>query len=289
VTDLAQYLIGGLVTGSIYGLVGVGFTAIYNATGIVIFAQGDFAALGAMSAIALHSAGVPLPLAIVLAIMAVAFVAMLVEHYAVRPIGHDVVRGIVVTIGVGVVLQGAMAVLWGTDAYALPAFSRREPIAIGGVSVPPQALWVIGTTGACMLLLNRLYRHTYVGKLFRACAVNPFAASLIGLRVGTISSWSFAIGGALGALAGIIVAPITLAQFDTGLSLGMKGFVACIIGGFGNPVGAVVGGFSLGIIEALIAGYLSSGYKNAIAFITLLAFLFLRPGGVLGELERARH
>src|ERR1700733_5652982 len=119
--QLSQVLIGGLVTGSIYGLIGVGFTGIYNATGIVNFAQGDFAALGGMSAVALYAAGLPLPLAILLAVVFVAAIAVLVERFAVRPIGQDVVRGIIVTIGVGVLLQGAMAVEWGTDAYPLPA------------------------------------------------------------------------------------------------------------------------------------------------------------------------
>lgn len=287
--DVLQYLLSGLVTGSIYGLIGVGFTGIYNATGIVNFAQGDFAMVGAMVAIALSVAGAPLPLAVVLAIVAVAALGGLIERFAVRPARQDVVRGIVVTIGIGVVLQGTVAAIWGTDAFPLPAFSGDEPLDIGGATVPSQALWVIGIAAASVLALQAFFQKTYIGKLFRASAVNPLAATLVGIDTRTASTVSFVISGALGALAGIIVAPITLMQYDAGLGLGIKGFVACIIGGFGNPLGAALGGVLLGLLEAVTSGYLSSGYKNAIAFVLLLAFLFFRPGGILNDLERGKH
>ncbi len=287
--EFVQLLLGGLVIGSIYGLIAIGFTAIFNATGIVNFAQGDFAALGALSAAAAYRAGLPLLWAALLAVLLVAVIAMAIERLALRRTRQDVARGMVVTIGIGVVLQGTMALFWGTDAYPLPSFSGEAPLEFGGATIPTQALWVLGTAAALMLLLTWFLRRTYIGKLFRACSINPLAATLVGVRIRTVSTLSFGISGALGALAGIVVAPITLAQFDGGLMLGLKGFVACIIGGFGNPLGAAIGGLLLGTIEALTAGYLSSGYKNAIAFCVMLVFLLLRPGGILGEMESAKR
>jgi len=285
--EALQFLLSGLVVGSIYGLVGVGFTGIYNVTGIVNFAQGDFAVVGAMTTIALNLAGIPLPFAALLAIAITCALAALIERTAIRPVRQDVIRGIIITIGVGVVIQGIAAIVWGADAQPMPAFSGERPIELFGATILPQSLWVIGSAAALVGLLHVFFHHTYLGKMFRACAMNPSAARLVGVRVTTMSAISFMLSGVLGAVAGIVVAPIALTQYDSGLALGIKGFVACIIGGFGSPIGAALGGLLLGILEAFAAGYVSSGYKNAIAFILLLVFLFVRPGGLLGEMERA--
>lgn len=287
-TDALQFLLSGIVVGSIYGLIGVGFTCIFNVTGIVNFAQGDFAMVGAMSAIALLAAGIPLPVAIVLAIVITAAVAALIERTAIRPVRSDVVRGIIVTIGIGVILHGVAALLFGTDAQPMPAFSGETPIRILDATIAPQALWVIGTALAAMVVLELLFRKTFIGQMFRACAINPFAAGLVGIRVGTMSLISFIMSGVLGAVAGIVVAPIALTQYDSGLQLGIKGFVACVVGGFGGPIGAALGGLLLGIVEAFAAGYISAGYKNAIAFVLLFVFLLFRPGGLFGDLEKVR-
>ena len=287
-SDALQFLISGLVVGSIYGLIGVGFTCIYNVTGIVNFAQGDFAMVGAMSAIAIQNAGAPMWLAIILAIIITCMVAGLIERSAIRPVRGDVMRGIIVTIGVGVVLQGLAAIIWGTDAQPMPDFSGGKVINLFGATLVPQALWVLGTSAVAMVALELLFRRTYLGQMFRACAMNPFAARLVGMKVETMSLVGFLMSGALGALAGIVIAPIALTQYDAGLQLGIKGFVACIIGGFGGPVAAAIGEIVLGILEAFAAGYISSGYKNAIAFALLLGFLVFRPGGLLGDYERAR-
>jgi branched-chain amino acid transport system permease protein len=285
--ELLQYLLGGLVVGSIYGLVGMGYTGVYNVTRIVNFAQGDFAMIGALGAIAAYESGVPLPAAIVMAVVAVALLAIAVERFAIRPARAHEGRGIIITLGVGACLQGLAVTLWGTDARPLPAFSGERPISLAGATITPQALWVLGTTLVMMLGLQVFFRATYIGKAFRACAVNPYAARLVGIGVHSMHVISFVLSGTLGAVAGIIVAPIVLAQYDTGIPLGIKGFVACIIGGLGNATGAVIGGLVLGVLEAVSTGLLSSGYKNAIAFVVLLAFLLFRPQGMLGELESA--
>ena len=287
--ELAQYVASGVVIGAIYGLIGVGFTAVYNVTGIVNFAQGDFASLGALGAIGLIALGLPALPAIAVAVLVMGLLGVLIERVAIRPIGNDVLRGIIITIGIGVALQGIAVLAWGTDAQALRAFSGEKSLDLGGVTIPPQALWVVGTSLAMMILLWLFFTRTYVGKAFRACSINAAAASLMGIPTRTMRAISFFISAFTGAIAGVIVAPIAFMQYDSGIFLGIKGFVACIIGGFGNPVGAALGGLLLGLLESLSAGYLSSGYKNAIAFVVLIGFLFVRPAGILGELEKVRR
>lgn len=287
--ELAQYIASGVVIGSIYGLIGVGFSTVYNVTGIVNFAQGDFASLGALGTIGLIAVGLPLSFALPIAVLAIGLLGVLIEWVAIRPAGDEVIRGIIITIGIGVAMEGTAVLIWGTDAQPLRAFSGEAPVNMGGVTVPPQAFWVVGTAVALMSLLWLFFTRTYLGKAFRACSINAFAASLVGIPTRAMRSLSFLISGLTGAIAGVIVAPIALMQYDTGLFLGLKGFVACIVGGFGNPVGAALGGLLLGIIEALAAGYLSSEYKNGIAFVVLLAFLFMKPGGVLGEFGEVKR
>lgn len=288
-TEFFQYLASGLVTGCIYGLVAVGYTAVYNVTGIVNFAQGDASMLGALSAIGLLGLGLPMPLAIVAAVLFVGVVYVVVERVAIRPAGSNVMRGIIITIGIGVAFQGLAVIVWGTDAQPLPAFSGERSVAIGSVTVPPQAFWILGTTAALMAALYLFYTKTFLGKAYRACAMDPFAAGLMGIPTRTMRGVGFLLSGTIGAIAGIIIAPIALMQYDSGIFLGIKGFVACVIGGFGNPIGAALGGLILGLLESFSTGYLSSGFKNAIAFVVLLAFLFVRPGGLLGEFDTVKR
>jgi branched-chain amino acid transport system permease protein len=284
VTEIIQYLLSGLTVGSIYGLVGIGFTGVYNVTGIINFAQGDFAMFGAMTGIALWGMGVPVPLAILIAVILTAALGSVMERWAIRPISGNLIGAVIVTIGLGVMLQGIAVVLWGTDARALPAFSGERPLHFFGATIAPQALWVIGTAAVLVLTLSVFFQYTYVGKAFMACALNRFAAGICGIDAARMSNISFVLSGLLGAVAGLVVSPITFIQYDTGIPLAIKGFTACIIGGLGNPIGAMIGGIMLGILEAFAAGYLSSGFKNAIAFVLLLSVLLLRPTGLLGDL-----
>lgn len=288
-TEFLQYLASGLVVGCIYGLVAVGFTAVYNVTGIVNFSQGDTSMLGALGAVGLIGLGLPMLAAVAVAVLTVGLLGIVLERVAIRPAGSDVMRGIIITIGLGVALQGVAVIIWGTDAQPLPAFSGETPIDFGGVTVPPQSLWILGCASALMLGLYVFYTRTYIGKAFRACAMNPKAAGLMGIPNGAMRAIGFFLSSLVGAIAGVIVAPVALMQYDTGVFLGIKGFVACIIGGFGNPIGAAIGGLVLGSLESFSAGYLSSGFKNAIAFVVLLGFLFLRPGGILGEMDTVKR
>ncbi|MFM9887777.1 MAG: branched-chain amino acid ABC transporter permease [Burkholderiales bacterium] len=277
----------GLTVGAVYGLIGIGFTGIYNVTGIVNFAQGDMAMIGAMIGIGTFALGVPLPIAVLIGILAAAVLSSLLERWVVRYISHDLLGAVIVTIAIGVALQGAAVAIWGTDARALPAFSGEKPINVFGATIPPQAIWVVALAALFVLLLNAFFSYTYLGKAFRACAVNRFAAEICGIDARRISNIAFILSGVLGAAAGLVVSPITFIQYDTGIPLAIKGFTACVIGGLGNPFGAMVGGLALGVIEAMSSGFVSSGFKNAIAFVLLLLFLAVKPDGLFGDLERS--
>jgi branched-chain amino acid transport system permease protein len=279
-----QYVISGATVGSTYGLAALGFTVIFNTTEIINFAQGEFVMLGGMLAVFTVRWGAPLPLAVPLSVVAVTAIGVLVDRLTIRPIrGHSVITLIITTIGVSIVLRGGAMLLFGKDTYALPAFTGGGPIAVGGATLLPQSLWVGGITAATLLGLKFYFDRTVSGKAMLACACDRKAASLMGIHVDSMVTLSFALSALVGALGGVILAPITLTAYDVGILLGLKGFAACILGGLGNPFGAVVGGVILGILESLSAGLISSGYKDAVAFVILLLLLFLRPAGLFGK------
>ena len=282
-SQLLQFIFSGLTMGGIYALVALGFVIIHNVTGIINFAQGEFVMLGAMFMVTLTGAGVPLLLAIVLSIILVMIVVGIIEFGAIRPAKKaSPVTLVIITIGLSSSIRGIALLVWGTDPYKLAPFTKGSSIQIGGASIIPQSLWVIGTTVVILTLTFFIFEYTYWGKALRACVVNKFAARLMGISPQKMSLFAFVFSAALGALAGIVIAPITYATYDMGLMLGLKGFIAAVLGGLSSTPGAVIGGLALGIIESLGAGLVSSGYKDGIAFIILLLVLFLKPGGIFG-------
>jgi branched-chain amino acid transport system permease protein len=289
-TPLVQYVASGATLGATYGLAGLGFTVIYNTTEIINFAQGEFVMLGGMLAVfAMRWAGLPLLPAVSLAVALVTLVGVLVDRCTIRPVrGQSVVTLIIITIGVSILLRGGAMLVFGKDTYALPEFSGGEPLALLGAAVLPQSLWVLGITAGVLVGLKLFFERTLLGKAMLACACDRKAAALMGISVDRMVTLSFALSALVGALGGVILAPITLTSYDAGILLGLKGFAACIVGGLGNPFGAVVGGILLGVLESLAAGFISSGYKDAVAFLVLLALLFLRPQGLLGRASAER-
>jgi branched-chain amino acid transport system permease protein len=284
-SDLLQYVISGATLGSTYGLAGLGFTVIFNTTEIINFAQGEFVMLGGMLAVfAIRWAGLPLALAVPLAICLTTLVGVAVDRLTIRPVrGRSVIVLIIITIGVSIVLRGAAMLLFGKDTYSLPGFSGEQPLPFLGASLLPQNLWVGGITLCTVVAMKLYFEQTISGKAMLACACDRKAASLMGINVDTMVTLSFAVSATVGALGGAILAPITLTSYDVGILLGLKGFAACILGGLGNPFGAVAGGVLLGVLESLSAGLISSGYKDAVAFVILLTLLFVRPSGLFGR------
>jgi len=282
--ELAQFLLSGLTVGSIYALVALGFAIIYNASHVINFAQGEFVMIGGMATVSLAGAGLPLAPAAALAVALAALIGLLLARFAVQPArGASVVTLIIITIGAAILLRGIAALVWDKRIHALPAFSGEAPIALAGATIAPQSLWVIGVTALIVCALWAFFNRTLTGKAILAVSHNRLAAQLMGISVRRVLLVSFALSAALGALAGILVAPITFTSWDVGVMLGLKGFAAAILGGMGSGPGAVVGGLALGLLESLGAGYVSSAYKDAIAFVVMLAVLMLMPGGLLGR------
>lgn len=278
-----QFLFSGITVGAAYALAALGFTIIYNTSSVINFAQGEFIMLGGMLSAALLALGLPLPVAIVLAIVATGIVGLIVEKLAIEPARNaDVVTLIIITIGASLTLRGLVQVWLGKDNHALPAFSGDTPIRILGASLLPQSLWVLGVALVIVVILGWFFGKTTMGKAMLATSYNKLAAQLVGINTRVILLLSFGLSAILGAVGGIILAPITYTSYDIGIMLGLKGFVAAVLGGLGGGLGAVAGGLILGIAESMAAGYISSAYKDAVPFILILLILFFRPGGLFG-------
>ena len=285
-----QYVITGVTVGSIYAMVAVGFNIIYNVTEIINFAQGEFVMLGGLIMVSLHVAvGLPLILAFPATVLLVTIVGAILDRVAISPIRQPTVLSLIIaTIAASILLKGTAMFVWGKDSFDLPAFSGRNPIVILGAVVQPQYFWVIGFLILIVVVLTVFFEKTIVGKAMSACADNADAAKLVGINVQRMILLSFALSAAIGAVAGIIVTPISLMEYDRGAMLAIKGFGAAVLGGLGSFPGAVLGGLLMGSIESLGAGLISSGYKDAFALIVLLVVLFFRPSGILGDIEISR-
>ncbi|MHB8985379.1 MAG: branched-chain amino acid ABC transporter permease [Eubacteriales bacterium] len=281
--QLLQYLFSGLTLGAIYALIALALVMTYNITGILNMAQGEFVALGALTACSLYTAGLPALLCFFLAVLVTAAVGGLVERLAINP-ARDAspLSLIIITIGVSISLRGLALLIWGTDPHSLPAFTRGGPLQVLGAAVNTQSLWIFGLVVVTVAGLFAFMERTYWGKAVRACVVNRTAARLMGINPYLLSFLAFIASGAMGAAAGIFITPVTLATYDMGFMLGLKGFVAAVLGGINNIGGAIVGGFLLGLLEIFGAGLVSSGFKDAVAMIVLIAVLLVRPEGILG-------
>ena len=281
---ILQIVLSGLTAGAIYALVALGFAIIYNASHVINFAQGEFVMIGGMAAVAFVDAGLPLPLAAVFAVTGAALVGFLLEKLAVEPArGAPVVTLIIITIGASIFLRGLASLVWDKKIHSLPAFSGDAPISLGGATLLPQTLWVLGTTVVTVAALWGFFNRTLTGKAILAVSHNRLAAQLMGISVRRVLLVSFGLSAALGALAGVLIAPISFTAWDVGVMLGLKGFAAAILGGLGSGPGAIAGGLALGLIEALGAGYLSSAYKDVFAFVIILAALVFLPDGLAGR------
>jgi branched-chain amino acid transport system permease protein len=239
--------------------------------------------LGGMLAVYFVHAGLPLPVALVLAVLTPAMVGFLMARLTIVPIKDaETVALIIVTIGASQVVRGAIQVWLGKGSHGLPAFSGDVPIRIFGAALMPQCLWVIGVSALIVAGLWLFFNRSRTGKAVLATSFNKLAAELVGINTDRVLLISFVMSAGIGALGGILITPITLTSFDIGIMLGLKGFIAAVLGGLGSGPGAVVGGILVGLMEAFGAGYLSSSYKDAIPFVLILVILFVIPRGLFG-------
>jgi branched-chain amino acid transport system permease protein len=283
---IAQVLISGLSVGCIYGLIGIGFCVIYNASGIVNFAQGAFVMLGGMvTHVLLQQYGVPL---IVSAALAVAFGALLgvvIERLVVRPLwdrNATMFVMILATLAAQIVIERATLIMVGDQPKALPVFTDLPPLRIAGIAISYQFLWIVGASLLIVAGLGAFFRTTRTGKAMRACAINREAAALQGIPVSRMLALSFALSAGLGAVAGVLITPTQYTAFNVGVPFAISGFIAAIVGGFGRPFGAFAGGIMLGLAQSLAIVAFGAGLKNVAALTVLLLFLFVRPSGLFG-------
>ncbi len=280
-----QYLVAGVTYGSIYAIVAIGFNIIYNTTGIINFAQGEFVMLGGMLSITfLHF--LPLPLAILLAVVVTMAIGAGIEMVFIRWLKNPgILRMIIITIGISILIREAALHIWGANVHSLPYFFGNEisTISILGARVSPQVLWVVGACSLMVLGLNIFFQATSIGREMRACAANRIAAVLCGIDTRNMVTLSFVLSAGIGALAGAVMSPITYTQYDIGTGLAIKGFTVAILGGLGNSLGAVAGGLLLGVIEAFSVSVVPLAFQDAIAIAILLVILFVRPHGLFGS------
>jgi branched-chain amino acid transport system permease protein len=287
IAQLWQYVLAGVVVGAIYALIAAGFVLIYQVTGLINFAQGEFAMIGAMTSSALATGGMPVLEAAAIAVLVASVTGGLCYLLAIRPARAATgVTLIFITLGLDVALRGLGLFVWGTNPLSLPAFSGGAAITVLGGALPPQAMWVLLTDLLVFAALYLFFRHTYAGTAVRAAVANPPIASTFGIPLRTFAFWSFVAAAAIGGLGGVVVAPITSATYDMGLTLGLAGFVAAVLGGLDSLPGALVGGFVLGIVEKLAGGVLSTGWEQGVGFLILVLVLVLRPQGLLGRAAR---
>lgn len=278
-THFLQTTLGGVMAGSIYALVAVGVALIFKVSRVLNLAQGEFLIFGALLAYSIVAFEAPLWLACILAVLAVAASGLVFERLAIRPMrGRPMIVVLVVTLGTSMLMRGAAMVLWGKDPMSLPSFSGDAPILVWGLAISPQGLWIVAGIGAIAAALWLFLERTLLGKALLAAAENPSAAQMVGINVNATSRLAVALSAGVGAVAGVLVAPVAFITYDGGTMIGLKAFIAATLGGMGSLLGAVAGGLFIGLLEAWAAGYVSSLFKDTTAFVVLIFVLVLRSG-----------
>ena len=270
--------------GAIYALMALGFTIVYNALRVINFAQGDMLMLGAaMGLTAYVDLKLGFPGSLVVGGLGAALVGVLLERLVFRPLrGHSVLNLIIATIGASITLRAVALLVWGSQALLFPPVFGSRPLRLGGLTLMPHYLWILGIGLATIGLLQLFFTRTVTGKAMRATAQNRDAAALMGIDVGRMDMLASAIAGGLGGIGGVLIAPVFFVQTEMGALAGLKGFAAAVLGGLGSIPGAIVGGVALGVAENLSASLISSAYQDAVAFVILIAVLLWRPSGLLG-------
>jgi len=288
VTDpaaLLQLVFSGLTIGGIYALIALGLNIVFKATGAVSFVQGEWVVLGGMLAALLFTLTALPPLVlVVLVALAAAVLGAVSERLTVHLLRRlNATTITLLTIGMASVIRALVMLLLGKSPVGLPGFTGSGSLTILGATLQVQTLWVLGVMISIMVGVHLFFENSLTGRALRAVAADREAAALVGIRVPAMITWSFALAAVVGAVAGVIITPITTMSFSGGIFLGFKGFSAAMLGGLGSLSGALLGGVLLGLLEALAAGLISSEYKDLVAFVILLGILFVRPSGLLGR------
>jgi branched-chain amino acid transport system permease protein len=263
---------------------------VFKSTDAINFAQGEWVMAGGMIAAFLHQqAALPLIILVPLAVVMVGVIGLLSDRLAIYPLSQPTPMLVtLITIGVAIATKALIMLTLGKTPMSLPSFSGTDAIPIGGATIHPQAIWIVVLMFVVMIGVHLFFERTLLGRAMKAAAADRDAAAIVGINVSRTVMWALVLAAMVGAIAGIIITPITLTSFNAGTVLGFKGFSAAMLGGLGNLPGALVGGLLLGLLEALSAAFISSQYKDAVAFLVLLFLLFFRPAGLLGRAQVAK-
>lgn len=288
-----QLVVSGITSGCIYAIVAVGFSIIYNTTGVINFAQGEFVMIGAMvAAVLVSKAG--LVLALPAAVIAGCLCGALLAFCLLIPLKRaSTITLIIITIGASIMIRGLAQMFWGETAIPVRPFTpliregyvEDRSVRLLGAVVQAQEIWVIVVTVLLVVAMAAFFRYTLLGQAMRASEMNSTGATLVGINVRRMVVLSFVMAAGLGAVAGVTVSPVFYAKCNMGTALGLKGFCAAVLGGLGDFRGGVFAGIALGIIESLAGGLLWSDYRDAVAFVILVAILFFRPQGLFARNE----
>lgn len=284
ITDIIQAISAALSVGSMYALVALGVTLIFNSTNIINFAQGEFVMLGGMTMVTLYGElNWPLYLSIPVTIAVVVVVGMALMKVSYRPgKSTSLITVLIITIGASLFISGSAMHIWDADIHRFEPFSGDTPIKFLGAAIVPQSLWIIGITIIVLTILVIYFQLTIYGKAMKACGLDRTAASLVGIRVKRMVLLSFAMSAALGCGAGIIMTPLTMTDYSGGMLLAIKGFSAAILGGMGSFIGAVIGAFIFSFLESFAATFVSSSLKELVTFIVIINVLLFMPRGIMG-------
>ena len=287
--ELLQIIVSGCAIGSVYALMALGYTITYNSLRLINFAQGDMYMLGAVFGLTYVNLGVPYAAAIVLGALTSALFGVIIERGIFRPLrNYAALNLIIATIGISITIRAGAQLIWGSHAMPYPQVFGSDPIYIGSIQIMPAYLAVLCIAALAIVVLQFFFHKTKVGKAIRATAQNRNAPAMMGIPVGKMDSLAAAISAALGGIGGVLIGPIFYVETEMGALAGLKGFAAAVLGGFGSIPGAITGGVVLGLAENLSARYISSVYKDAIAFVILIAVLLAMPNGILGGKEKGR-
>lgn len=280
----SQVVVSGIVMGSVFALIGVGFNLVHSATGVINFAQGEFLVLGGFVVYAFTALGVPVFLAITLAMLVVALIGCLVEVGPMRRAkGEGIIGRDAVTLGISMLIVAGTAYVWGVEPLPVPQTADGTALRLGELTVTRQQLCIVLAAAVAVVTLHLFLTRSNTGLMLRATAMNRQAAQGVGVAVGRVAMIAWALSGAVAALAGALVTPTTGVSYSAGFFFTLAGFSAAILGGIGSMPGAVLGGVTLGLIQSVASAYLAADLQDAAPMVVLLLIFALRPQGFLGR------
>ena len=285
--DFLQLIVGGLSTGAIYALVAVGFSLLWQTSQTINFAQGEFVMAPAFFILAAMQAGLPFPAAIVVGLaLTLLLFGVVFKRIIVDPLRQNGVLPLVIaTIALSLLIKDGVKTFYSAEALRFPSFLPETPIRLAGVAFSARDVSVIVVAVVAVVVLQNFLTRTSVGRQMQACAQNPEVARILGIPVERMILLAFVINAGLAALASVLITPIYLAKFSNGETLGLAAFCAAIVGGFNQIRGAIAGGVILGVLENLMAAFVSSSYRGALPLILLILVILFRPQGLVGRIE----